>query len=546
MPSAPRLRIFTVLASRANRIVTVLALLASIAVPASQARAQGEPFTSGLRWTLPAQLSQPWIPSSVAFAAGDQLVWAGGPGNAARVVAAPTSGSGLQVPLQVDPALAGGTGSLFVAGAAGQHALYALSQRPSPDAWHRRTEVTRYDVLAAAAGAPFAPAWTIDLGLVANGPGRLATDAAGEQVVAAAFDEAAQRVTVLWLDGRAGTVIGQEIVAAQSLRALALSGDGRTTALVAGTTLYLWGHPQAGPVALPLGGTTGALSLSANGKRVATGGPGAARVFQATANGFVALPPFAGGAGGHASQVGLSADGSTLGIAWWDVNGVAPTRLELRAARTGALHVVRSLPQGAGGLQNAPQAVRLSADGARAAFATWGDGGPAPEVVLLDRATGVALLEISLPGSALDLALDARGTRVAVATKNVHANVFGSTGEVRLYDTGERDLELLQQPRHGGVLHLAAQRPGATRAFFLLGRPSAPHTVPGTFGRLAVDRGGPLSVHSRPVTAAGRADLELLLPSDPALIGIELRAQAAMRAGGALHLSHETIDLLVL
>ncbi len=531
-------------AVRPSRSATTLLVLGTLLAPTPARAAAQQPFTPGLRWTLPAPLDQPWIPTSVAFAAADQLVWAAGPGAASRVVLAPGAGSGPAAPLYWEPTAAGALGSLEVAAAALEPGLFALSQVPAPDAWHRRTLVTRHDPLAAAAGAPFQAAWSLDLGPIGNGPGRLAVDARGERVLAAAFDDGVQAATVSWIGGD-GTLLERTTLGAAALRGLALSADGAVGALIGGGELHLLPGPGAAPLSFTLAFEPAALALSADGGLVAAGGAGRAQVFLRRGSAYQALVPIVAPPELSAARVALSADGSTLAIAWWNLAGSGLLRLEVRDARRGHVFMTRDFQSPAGALQNAPQVLRMTADGARVALASWGDGAGSPQVVLLERDGGASLLEVDLPGSALALDLDASGTRVVVATKNVHANQFGSTGELRLYDTGERDLEALELPRAGGALRLAARRDGATRAFFLLGRPAAPQTIPGVGGRLVVERAG-AAIHSRPTDAAGRAWLELALPADPLLVGSRVRAQAALRAGGGLHLGVHALDLLIL
>ena len=103
-------------------------------------------------------------------------------------------------------------------------------------------------------------------------------------------------------------------------------------------------------------------------------------------------------------------------------------------------------------MQGYPEVVLITPDGRRAAFGTWGTGDPQPEVLLVDALTGAVVLERDLPGSVRALALDETGTRVAVGMKHTHANQFSATGEVRLYDTGERDLQVVGHPAAGGAL----------------------------------------------------------------------------------------------
>ena len=99
----------------------------------------------------------------------------------------------------------------------------------------------------------------------------------------------------------------------------------------------------------------------------------------------------------------------------------------------------------------------------------------------------------------------------------MHASTFGSTGALRLVDTGERPLQLLETPRLGGQLVAAARLPGASLGWFALGpRSDTPLTFPGVTGALLLERGR-MQLHARVPDATGRIDLVLPLPAAPAL-----------------------------
>jgi len=243
------------------------------------------------------------------------------------------------------------------------------------------------------------------------------------------------------------------------------------------------------------------------------------------------------------TKLAIASDGSAYCASWWRAVGTDRVRHEVYegATHTRVNHIVQ---EGfANGLQNAPVDAVFSADGTRVAVASWGRGDALPEVLLLELGVAQPVMEIDLPGSAMAIDLDREGTRIAVVTKNLHANQFGTTGEVRLYDTGERDLQLLSPARVGGTLALASQHAGASTALFLIGtRSASPLSVPGVLGELHLDRRRRMYIYARAADSTGRADLTIPLPNQPALIGLPLSAQAASRVAGQLVLSETVVD----
>ena len=63
--------------TRPKPLLAALLLGALLLGAAAPLRAQVAPFQPGLRWLDGAELLTPWIPTSVGFAAGSELVWVG-------------------------------------------------------------------------------------------------------------------------------------------------------------------------------------------------------------------------------------------------------------------------------------------------------------------------------------------------------------------------------------------------------------------------------------------------------------------------------------
>ena len=503
------------------------------------------PFQGGQRWVHAAGLQAPFIPTRVRFAARGELVWAAGEVANPRLMLLDGSGSGVVQPSLLDTSVAGASDILAVEAGPRADRLFALQQVPEPDLFSRRTLLTRHDALAAGGGSPFAPAWTHSLDFLANGGALLGIDALGERAALAAVNDGAGVVRVELVDTSTGTVLFSLDLAGTGLEALALSADGRRIAVGVGARLVVLDDQGVSLHDELLGGTIGDLALDHDGSRLVAGSVGALQVYDQMGSVYAPVAVHTGGSAELASLVAIDADGGTYACSWWRFLDPDALRCEVYDGATHGLLNLLSQPGQAGGPQNAPAGLVMTADGERIAFAAWGRGDGAPEVVLLQRGQAAPVLEVDLPGSALGVDLDSRGRRVAVVTKNLHANQVGSTGEVRLYDTGERDLELLQPARLGGELRAASLLSGAQTTLFLVGpRAVVPAPIGGVSGLLALDRDQRLRIFPALPDQAGRADLSLAIPALPALAGVPYALQAANRVGGSWVLSSSVADPL--
>jgi hypothetical protein len=506
-------------------------------------RAQ-DPFQPGLRWTRSASPADAWIPRALAIGADENELWVAAVGDRRHFELLALPGSSVQPALQRDDGCANSAGALAVCAGSGTAAFFSLAQFPGPDPLQRSTLCSRRD--PAALQGRGALVWTHAAGFLGNGAARIATDAPGSRVALAVWDSLAHEVQLDLLDGADGALLQRVRLPAAALDELAFSADGSRLALAAGLDLWILDAQLAPRLHESLATSTRALALSGDGALCALGGSGELRLFEALpAGGYGLRWSIPAQPGELAARAGLSRDGRSLALGWWNAADGRGVRLELRDTAQAALLWHKLQPGLPGGPQNMPEALALSADGERAAFGLWGDGTSEPELLLVAR-DGALLLAADLPGSVQGLALDARGQRLAVAHKEVHANQFGTLGSVRLYDTGERDLVQRQRAAPGGTLELSARRPGAGLVFFLEGpRSPVPQLFPGAQGQLWLRRNA-LVVRTRSAGADGRADLSLALPPDPLLIGSERHSQGAWRAGGVLAFGSTVLDALLL
>jgi len=334
---------------------------------------------------------------------------------------------------------------------------------------------------------------------------------------------------VRWHSGVDGSILAATMVLAGDLDRLVMSADGALTLAASGDRVWIWDSIGAlihyevldSEVRFADFDETGEQLLLAHGRQV--------RLLQRVSGGFLEQQRVDGGVNELAACGALSDYGHGWAVAWCDAEA-GSARYELYAGLSDELLAEHVQSPGDQGLQNIPQAVQITPSGERAAFATWGGGGDTSELLLLDAAAGELIWSIDLSGSAMDVALDRSGRRIAVAHKETHANQPSATGAVRLYDIGESDLALSEAPRPGGVLSVECLLPEATMTFFLFGEGlQAPVTPPFVQGELWVSMQSRFVVRARRPDASGRASCVLPLPIG--LEGATIAVQAVGRVG---------------
>jgi hypothetical protein len=531
---------------RAARAWLAAAAAAGAALPPAAQELAIDPFASGVRWSAAPSPGFDWMPRAVALTPDGEFAWSGAtlahPHLALRATAALNAE---QAALFEGPPLTGAIGVIPVAVGAGPEELFAAVQFPAPDAAHRRTEVVRYDARLAAQGlAPFAPLWTRILPVQENGPALLAADAQGG-LVAAIHSPAQASVHLEWLDPSSGAPLAALALAGGSLGALAMSQGGARVALSAGSEL--WVVEADGTVAHheTLAAQTSCLALSADGTTLAVGGFGAARVLQEGAQGFATVASVTSEASHIAAVAALDAHGTSAAVGFWNFATGVDVRIAWIEVPSGVWLQDLTLA-GTPGPQNFPEELVLTADGARLCVGLWGQAGSEPELLLLARGEAAPLAALDLPGSALALALSSDGSRAAVCQKGAHANQFSTTGSLVLFDTGERELQLVGPLKSGGALELALLHPGQTSALFGVGQPAERALVlSGVEGALLLALSAPLAVFAVAADLAGRADLALALPASAALAGVTLAAQGIAVAPAWLAFSSQRVSLTV-
>lgn len=505
-----------------------------------------DPFLPGERWSHAADPAAPGVPRDVVLVGGTrgegELVWAAPAGAFPRLLLLASSATDGAAPLLFeDDSVRDASGPIHVAAGDEASELFALAQYDDLPGVARRSVVTRHDAIAAATGSGFTPRWSRELAEGGNGGAYLAASADGAVLVAACFDAGAARVWVERIDPATGAPQASAGFSTLALRNLVVSADGTRIVLLGGQEARVLDGNLATLHLEPLVGAGAALAISADGTRLAVGEPTRVRLLREVGGIWSTLLSLDGATGEVATAAALSDDGGVLAVAWWNSRDMVSVRCEIRDVTLGTSRGTWSQTGVGAGVQNYPEALVLSPDGARCAVGTWGLGDAAAEVVLLDVAPGAAatpLLEIDLAGSAHALALDATGTRLAVAAKDAHANHFATSGTVRLFDTGERDLQLITAARVGGDLEVVSRHPGAVLTLFVLGDPlAAPLHLPPLVGELGVDPAAPWWLWSVPADAIGEARLTLAVPPDSAFAGLRPGLQSASFRGGVIELS---------
>lgn len=502
-------------------------MVAALLAVALLALAPQGPFDSGLRWREPALLSAPWLPGPLAFGAQGEVLFGGASGSAPRASlhsTAPFLGTGTLAPTA---ALALGPASSVVAAAVGDEAdeLFALVQTTMGSAASKHTELLR---LAPGPGGALVERWRVTVGSVGNTSARLAVARDGSRVALALQDATTQQLLVEWRAVSDGSVSATRSESSGPLRACEASADLGRLALVAGNVLRIVRDDGSLEHVETLPGSTTALALAAHAPVLAVGAPGRVRVLRASGASWASAGEFAGFSGEEPVRAAFDDAGATLALGWWHAASGRGARFESWQVAGAVRSFSRSFANPLGGPQDFPEALALARDGARLACGRWGGDGQA-QAWLFELASGAELLAANLPGSVRSLALDSSGTRLAVGCKSTHAGTFSNTGELRLYDTGERALQCVAAPVAGGSLRVERRAPTAARVLFFVGPERAsPAVQQGTVWW--IDRAA-ASVAIRSVDADGVARLDL--PLAPSAAGSELAVQCVERCPGS-------------
>jgi hypothetical protein len=487
--------------------------------------AQG-PFDGGPRWRDAAPPSAPWLPGALGFTAGGEALFDVAQGTNARAAlhsSAPARGGAALAPL-ASLALPGLSGTVDAAVGDELDELYVLVQRNVRSGGLRATELAR---LALSPQGGLSESWRVPIGGPGNGAARVVASRDGGRVAVALGDSAAGSLLVEWRAGPDGALLATRSATAGPLRAFAASADLDCVAVVAGSELRVLRGDGTLEHAETLPGSTNALALAAEARVLAVGALGQVRVLAGGSAGWALSSSIAGVGAELPVRAALDDDGSTLALGWWDSASGRGTRAQVWDLGAGALRYARATQSAPSAPQDYLEALALTRDGARAAFGRWGGDGQ-PEAWLVDVASGQVLLSADVSGSVRALSLDEHGSRLALSAKSTHASVFGSTGEVVLFDTGERLLQCVEEARAGGSLALARLAPQAASVLFFVGPARG---TPAMQGGLPwwVDRAS-ASILPRTVASDGVARLSLSL--SPAAAGTVLTVQSVERVPG--------------
>lgn len=287
---------------------------------------------------------------------------------------------------------------------------------------------------------------------------------------------------------------------------------------------------------------TQAMALSGDGSTLLIGAPGQMRVLSWTGVAFVERSREVASSAEVPVRCAISDDGATWAAGWWNASTARDLRLEVRGAPGDQPRFTHLQSAPAAAPQNYPASVVITADGRRAGFGVWGSLDAQPEALLVDCASGATIASLDLPGSALSVAVDPTGTRLAIGAKHAHANQFATTGGISLFDSGERDFQALGPARWGLPLTLAARHPGARSVLFLVGtRAAQPRPWNAVGGILWLSRAN-LAVWRVPTDASGRADVTWTLPAAATASGLAFSAQALFRLPGGAQISASLLE----
>lgn len=516
-------------------------------------------FTPGLRWQQPSTSGLSQLPRSLHFTAGGQLLLAGGSLKDAGVQLlggqAEVGSIGTEPLIGDDPLWQDAVGPIEVLAGANGARCFALGQFVGAGGL-RTTRVTCYDAYSAAIPGAWFPNWSVDLPYLSQGAARWGGPEQGNAPWIAVFDSQAGQLHALSLDPATGALQSDSSLDGGLPSSAALFSGGQRFAIASADRIDVIDTGTLAFAHFALPESVSALAAGAGDDALWIGRPGRVELWRelggswSTTGEAVFAAPL-----DIPTALGCDDFGVRAVVGWWNAATGRGVRFD-RLTRAGGVLAVQTLIEHSNpssNFQDYPSAVDVSSDGRRAAAGRWGSGlptgglGPGPEAYLFDLENDQLLIAADLPGSALAVAIDATGERLAVAHKNVHANQFGSSGQIQLHATGESSLAIDRTPRPGRTVNASLSDTNAQQAWILLGVPAnQSQALAGLTGQLHLDLSKALWVLPANPDAAGIASAPLQVPATSSLIGLEFGLQGATYDGVQIKLGEELLRPRVL
>jgi WD40 repeat protein len=385
------------------------------------------------------------------------------------------------------------------------------------DQQHRQAIVTKYN------SSTSVPAWTYTYPMLIGGVSRLGMSRDGNVIATAVLNQFTSRAELRFFGPNSNVPTGTlSLPSFTQLRAFELSADG--------STLYVSSASQGQVIDVATLTTRGAFALptaldchaiSGDGSVVAYGTFGTLVVWERQAAGNYAYTHTHVEPGTNVcGRIDISDDNSTIafGFNFYDTN------LHVRIAALDVPTKTITMSEdayGTGTLQNVLADISLSADGSRFAVGLWGDEGDlCPEVRVYNKHSSVPLKLYNLPGSVFDVDLSPDGQRLAVASKQVHANTFASGGTISLYALTREDIRVSGVPRSGSQITVTMRgKPFVQSSLLWTNAPALNPTYFGAMGTLYIQRTTLNSIQTGLTGEGGEVEYVYNVSSNPADIG---------------------------
>ena len=262
----------------------------------------------------------------------------------------------------------------------------------------------------------------------------------GQTIVAAASDPASSTVKIAVFTPGSNVPVSYTTVAlggtGNFLRGFDLSADGSTLYFSASgmpvNALIFDVATHSVVFSTAINSSFDSHGISGNGSVFAFGNFGTMSVFEKNAGTYVNtytrnLPGSA-----YCTCLDISDDGSTVVFGWTFYDFFLTAQIEAVDVPSHSL-TMSDIVTATGVLQNIATCISVCADGQRFAAGLWGDGtGPVAEARLYSKTQNAPLATLDLDGSVYGVKISADGQRAVFGSKAVHANQFGSGGEIDL------------------------------------------------------------------------------------------------------------------
>jgi len=396
--------------------------------------------------------------------------------------------------------------------------------------------MTRQVVVYKYTSSSSTPDWTYAFNDTINAGAKVKVSADGAYIAAALYDDENFVIKLAFFDSGSSTPLFTDSFSSTFIRAMDITDDGSLLYINEGANVHIYDTATQSIIfTANAGASFDSHTISGDGSRFAFGGFNFVRCYEW--NGTTYSQQFNYNVSGsvYCSRCDLSADASTLAVAFYYYATGLDFKVVSIDATTGLADWEGDF-SGQGTFQNAPWQIVANADGSRIVYGGWGDQYNTNPEVMVFEGSSTPTASIDTRGSVFDVDTSADGVFAVSGSKSIHANQSGNGGDHACLYMGGQNFYLDGVPSISKTVTFKIE--GNQGEKVLLAASFNEVAINTPLGLLIVDPSNYLEIRRGTIGPSGMIEFNVTIPNNNSLIGRKVATQVLFTGGGNARLSN--------